>query len=371
MRLLTILSLVFCYHLSTGQLNNSVFENLTKIEAKDTSKLFLGLNSLFFFKNNEYFNTIIDGYTLFGYQFNPFLNYQPHENIRINAGWYFQKDFGNSNVTTTAPTLSFEWKKNGYSLIFGNLESSLNHRLIEPLYDFESVLNQRLETGFQMKINKEKLFADLWIDWKKMQYWNDINQEQFVVGLSLNKQVVKVGNGKLDFPLQIVIRHNGGQIGVSGHPPAQTLVNLATGFRWTQKVESKLKNIILDGYYVIDDDITKVKPAPTSGNGIYLNSSITTSFGLEAMISYWRAKDYTAFEGGKIYQSISVFDPTRIEQSPHLLILRLLYNYYFADNISLTVRAEPYFDLNRNTFQYSYALYINYRDNFFLTKRKK
>ena len=87
--------------------------------------------------------------------------------------------------------------------------------------------------------------------------------------------------------------------------------------------------------------------------------------------AYWNASEFISFQGGKIYQAVSYFDPTRIQPSPHLMIFRFLYDYKVADNLYLTLRYEPYFDLSFNTFQYSYGLYINYRDRYFLFKRKK
>jgi hypothetical protein len=119
-----------------AQLNNKAFENRMVLEPADSGKLFLGLHFLGFGKNNEYFNTTIDGYTLFGYQLNPYLSYHISKNVRLDAGVYLQKDFGNTNYSQTVPTLSLKVRKDNFNFIFGTLESSLNHQLIEPLYDF-------------------------------------------------------------------------------------------------------------------------------------------------------------------------------------------------------------------------------------------
>jgi len=70
---------------SYAQLNNRVFEDRMAVEEADSGKFFAGLNALGFFKNNEYVRTIIDGYTLFGYQFQPFVSYHLNKNIRIDA----------------------------------------------------------------------------------------------------------------------------------------------------------------------------------------------------------------------------------------------------------------------------------------------
>jgi len=95
--------------LSYAQLDNRVFEDRRNVEETDSNKLFLGINLLGFSKDNEYDhyrNPVITGYTLFGYQFSPYLSYHVTKNIRVEGGIYLQKDFGNSTFSTVAPIFS-------------------------------------------------------------------------------------------------------------------------------------------------------------------------------------------------------------------------------------------------------------------------
>lgn len=369
-RLILFAFLLLGTEFSFGQLNNRVFEDRMAVEESDSGKLYAGLNMLGFFKNNEYVKTIIDGYTLFGFQFQPYVSYHVTKNLRIDAGGYFQKDFGNDKFSTAAPIFSLKWKKNEYSIIFGNLESSLNHRLIEPLYDFERVLNNRLETGVQFLFYQEDFFVDTWIDWQYMQYWRDQRQEQLVAGLSAQKQVIKIGRGSLSIPLQFLARHQGGQLDAAGLP-LQTLLNTAVGLNWSQPANGFVNQVVLNGYYLYDKDITRARQAYYDGDGVYVNGTLSTRFGLDAMASYWQGREFMSFQGGKMYQSVSYFDPRRTQPSPQLLIFRFLYNYQVTNNFYITLRYEPYFDFSFRSFQYSYGLYINYRDRYFLVKRKK
>src|SRR5262245_11204659 len=87
--ILSIALLVMLRGTSFAQLNNRVFEDRISVEETDSGKLFAGLNALGFFKNNEYTQTIIDGYTMFGYQFQPYVSYHLTRNLRIDAGGYF------------------------------------------------------------------------------------------------------------------------------------------------------------------------------------------------------------------------------------------------------------------------------------------
>ena len=367
-----LLLAILAFSLECGwcQLNNRVFEDRQILEPADSGKLFAGANALGFLKNNEYKQTIINGYTLFGFQFQPYLSYQISKSVRIDAGAYFQKDFGNEKISTSSPVFSIKWRNRDYSVIVGNIEGSLNHRLIEPLYDFERVLYNRLESGIQFQLNREDFFVDAWLDWQYMQYLKDPRQEQFVAGLSLQKQIFKVGSGALYLPLQVVSRHQGGQLDVAGLP-VQTLVNSAVGLNWIQPLDGWLSQVSLNGFYVYDKDITKTRQAYLDGDAFYFNGSVSTKFGLEVMASYWQAREFMSFQGGRIYPAVSPLDPAVVQPAPQLLIIRFLYNYQVADDLSLSLRYEPYMDLTAQTFQFSYGIYVNYRARYFLANPRK
>ena len=96
-RIYFLLFFVLVNSVTNAQLNNRAFEQELLITEADSNSLFLGVNSLGFSKNNEYFNDIADGFTLFGYQFNPYLSYQPLKNVRFDVGLYLQKDFGTND----------------------------------------------------------------------------------------------------------------------------------------------------------------------------------------------------------------------------------------------------------------------------------
>ncbi|CAN5480087.1 hypothetical protein BH09BAC3_BH09BAC3_34860 [soil metagenome] len=368
-RFIPLVLIAFCVNPAFAQLNNKIFEDRMAVEEADSGRFFVGLNALGFLKNNEYTGTIIDGYTLFGYQFQPYVSYNITKNVRIDAGGYFQKDFGNNSFSALAPVFSVKWRKKQYSVIFGNLEGSLNHRLIEPLFDFERVLNNRLETGVQFQIQQEDLFLDTWIDWQYMQYWRDTKQEQLVAGLSAQKRILRIGRGDLSVPVQLLARHQGGQLDVAGLP-IQTLFNTALGLNWSQPMNGLLRQVTLNGFYVYDNDITNARQAYKDGSGLYANATLSTKFGLDVMASYWNANEFIGFEGGKIYPSVSYFDPSRTQPASQLMVFRFLYDYKVAEHLFLSLRYEPYFDLTNHTFQYSYGVYLNYRDRYLFHKKR-
>ncbi|MEJ0055631.1 MAG: hypothetical protein WDN75_08260 [Bacteroidota bacterium] len=184
--------------------------------------------------------------------------------------------------------------------------------MIEPLYDFERVLNNRLETGVQFQINRDDFFLDTWIDWEYMQYWRDTKQEQLVAGLSTQKRILKIGRGSLSVPLQLLTRHQGGQLDIAGLA-IQTLFNTAVGLNYTQPTNGLIRQVTVNGYYLYDNDITNSRQAYKDGNGYYVNGTLSTKFGLDLMASYWKGNEFMAFDGGKIYPAVSYFDPARTQ----------------------------------------------------------
>ena len=351
-----------------GQLNNTAFEQRMAVAEADSGKLFLGLNVLGFFKDNEYFDTTIEGYTLFGYQFNPYLSYHIARNVRLDAGVYAQKDFGNDDYTEVQPTVSLKITNNrNFNFIFGTLEGSVHHRLIEPLYDFESVLNNRLENGAQVLWMKDDLFLDAWIDWQNMIYFNDTEPERFAAGLSINKTFFRKNGFHIDVPFQFVGNHQGGQIDTVDNV-VQTVFNGATGLTIEGELNGVVKSWGLKSYIVgyMGDDLPF-----EDGFGFFINPYITTKIGLTVMGSYWKGIEYLTVQGGDLYPSINAKYPTRVDEVRDFFMLRMLYDVKIAQGLILTARAEPFYDTYANSLEYSFGLYLNFSDRFFLLNAKK
>ena len=96
--------------MSFAQLNNQVFEDSLSIRPQEAHKLYLQVQNLNFVKNNEYFNDIIPGQTLFGYQLKPRLVYFAAKNVRVEAGLFVLRDFGKAQFTQLAPVFSVDRK---------------------------------------------------------------------------------------------------------------------------------------------------------------------------------------------------------------------------------------------------------------------
>ncbi|MDH5598071.1 MAG: hypothetical protein OEY34_03040 [Cyclobacteriaceae bacterium] len=351
-----------------AQLPNQAFYDSDSSTEAYHKNIFLKLNLLPFTKNNEYFNPIADGYTLFGYQANPSLVYGPTPETRIEAGVFLRKDFGAPGIYEIQPTFSFMVNHGFAKIIFGTLDSDLNHRLIEPLLDFEKTLVDPIENGMQIKMESESLFIDAWLEWETMIYKGDKRQEEMFGGISINKSLSR-GNSKFEFPLQAIIYHKGGSIDANPNP-LQTSINTGTGFVWnfTPRVDRSNQ---FSFYYVYYKDFSKEKRQTfVDGNGYYFNLLHEFGPSIKLMLSYWKGNEFISLMGGQLYPSVSSRFKRSWEVEPYrqLIILRFFHEIKINEHLIITSRFEPHIDLENGNFEFSNGFYINFREKFPLWK---
>ena len=369
-----LLLMSYPYSLTTfGQLNNDMFHQSYVLQPQDSNTLWVGLRTTAFNKNNEYFNDITDGHTLFGYQLNPYLSYRLGQRGRLDVGVYLQQDFGNHAYTTVLPTFSLKYADLGHYIIFGTLEHSYNHQLIEPLYDFEKGLVDRLEYGLQSVFKKRHWDLDIWLAWEKMIYPNDLDQEEVIGGISCNYFLKKNDQMQWKIPFQWIVYHKGGQIDINPNPLV-TATNLALGLSFRKQFAGKISSWAMQHYFVNYKDFSNTLTlAFERGNALYLNTSITLKSGFEFQASYWLGDSYIPIQGGELYSSLSysVKNVGHTEKNRALFILRCFYNKKIANGLEVSIRFEPYYDLGNEIFEFSHGMYLNFTPEIFITRIKK
>ncbi len=107
MRLVLFLFALLFFDESFSQLPNKAFIDRDSLYSVEQKTLSFSLRSMGFTKNNEYFNRIADGYTIFGAQLNPYLKYSISEIFALDVGFYAQQDFGNQGLKFFEPTITF------------------------------------------------------------------------------------------------------------------------------------------------------------------------------------------------------------------------------------------------------------------------
>ncbi|QDA60813.1 hypothetical protein [Hymenobacter jejuensis] len=321
-----------------------------------------------FFKDNEYFNKIADGYTLFGTQINPQLVYYPTPNLRLEGGVFLWKDFGNPRLQQVRPTFRATYTKNRSEFLFGNIRPHLSHGYIEPLFNFERVILRPLEEGLQYRYTGARVGLDVWVDWQRQQYRYSNYQEEIAGGLSGNIRLTSDDSRvTLTLPVQFTATHHGGQIDTIDRP-LQTLFNGATGLvaRY-QPRNSKTAyriNAYVTGYY--DKSFAYLLPYKR-GAGLYLNATAETRY-LDVMLSYWQGNKFIAPLGGDLYQSASrtVANPTYTEANRRILILRLMRDFSLGEAAAITVRVEPVYDFQARSTEFAAGIYLNFRQEWLL-----
>ena len=337
--------------------------------APAVGELRTSLNAFTFFKDNEYFNKIVDGYTLFGTQLNPQLVYYPAKDLRLEAGVFIWKDFGNPVLKQVRPTYRATWTTGHHQFVLGNIRANLNHNYIEPLFNFERVMLKPLEEGLQYRYLGNKLFLDVWVDWLRQQYPYSNYQEEIAGGISSSYRLS--GNDsrwQISVPFQFTGQHHGGQIDTL-RKPLQTLFNEAAGVEVRRVFKgAKIQALRFDGYVLGFQDHSFTFRLPfEQGRGLYLNTTLETRYA-DVMLSYWQGSRFIAPLGGDLYQSLSrtVSDPQFLDRQRQLLLVRLLRDFRISDAAALTVRVEPVYDFNAQLLDFSFGVYLNFRQEWLL-----
>lgn len=355
-----------------AQLPNQVFYE----EQSDSlqSRIALHLDHLNFLKNNEYFTKMADGRTLFGQHILPTIVFRPASNFSMRGGALFWMDYGKEGFHKIFPVFSAQYQQGAHTVCMGTLDGALAHRLIEPIFDFERQFLNRLEYGFQWKFKNSRSDADVWIDWQKMIYPNDANQERILAGYRWDRLIFEKNKSRLDLMLQGNIFHRGGQIDTNSSPLLTTF-SPAFGLRFEQKINSDgfFKSIEFQGFVV---DYRKLSPGQVWAGGFranpYLNLSCHTEW-FRLMLSYWQSRQYDSWQGGLLYRNLSGSTQHAgwEEKERQLLIIRIMKDWLIAPNIYITARLEPYFDLRTNLFEFSHGLYFTYRGNLWNSNLQK
>ena len=353
-----------------GQLNNQAFLYRLPVKPENSGQLRVAVQGFLFSKDNEYFNKINEGKTLYGTQLAPRLVYFPSGNLRLEAGIFLYKDYGTTRLRQVRPMFTAKYQNGPHSLLFGNIEGQLNHGYIEPLFDFERVMLNRLEEGMQYRLQTPRLQLDAWVDWQRQQYRYSNFQEEVAGGLTSEFTAYQDSSGWRVgvVPLQFLAIHHGGQLDTID-VPLQTLFNFASGLRVRRKLNSEFATALyFDGYVTRFTDYSFEEVLPFKrGNGLYLNASVDTRLST-VMLSYWSGNGFVAPQGGKLYQSISstVNNPNYTERQRQLLILRFLKDYHLPGKVTLSTRFEPFYDLQNKQIEFSFGAYLNFNYEFLL-----
>jgi len=358
--------------LTQAQLPNDSLEYRIHPDTARTGNVELSIYNFNFLRNYEFFNKFQDGYTLYGTQFEPRLVYYAHPKLLISAGVHFRKDFGSDGIQKTYPLFTIKYRFRNTEIINGSIEGNVHHRLIEPIFDFERKLNNPVEYGTQVVVNKSALFLDGFINWNKMIEKYSPFQEQIFAGFSADITLFKKNDIRLSLPLQLFAYHQGGQIDTDP-APLKTIANTAAGLKIAVSRKGFINTFKTENYIVSYSELSPTKTATyDGGKALFLNAGIGTRYG-SLYASYWNGQKYLSPAGMPIYQSVSqqIDNAGYTEKSRQLLFLRYIYQRELVPHFFLDFRVEPVFDLGTGSkMEFYHSLFFVYKQDFKLFKRK-
>ncbi len=337
----------------------------------DSNQLSLAVDMTGFFKNNEYFSPVADGQTLPGVSFIPVLGYQVSDRFRAELGAYAVKYSGRNPLADLQAFVRLQYAiTSNFNVVLGNLYGGVNHRLIEPLYQWERQYTANPESGLQFILHSDRWFTDVWVDWQHFIERGDSVPEVLTFGTSVTGQLTDPDSKfNLTVPLQILIHHQGGQIDTSDDPMI-VLGNLATGLcsqlwlgqRWIQSVGL---DVYVAGYW--DRYPNETLRPYDKGWGVYPVLHIHAA-PFEFMAGYWHADKFYGFEGEPLFDSFNPYDPQVRLPKRDLLTFKLAFGKELLTGVFLGAQIETYSDLNRGETDYSFGINLRFNKRFGLKR---
>lgn len=361
-----IATLAVSYGAALSQNDLSIFHTHIPFDSTKTKQLLFQLENHNFFKNNEYFGDIVEGYTLPGYSFEPALVYYPSSVFRIKAGFHYRQFHGSQKNEDIFPVLAAQLMlTKNLSVTFGALKGHVHHNLPEPMLNPEWQINRPVETGLQFLLNSNRFTGDLWIDWYQFIKPNDTIPEKFVAGLSgswmLNDREAA---WHFSLPVMMTATHRGGQIS-NYNQPMESLANLGTGLNAVKTINTKnLKKIGLSINAFFYKDLTDKKERPmNSGFAVYPAATISTRWG-EFMTGWWHGSDYYSPRGNPLFNSVSTYLPDYYEKNRDLVTLKYNLNKVISKQLKFNFGVEGFLDAATGTLEYFYAVNLIFTPSF-------
>ena len=354
--ILSVVFVFFCKTYLSAQIAENVYESNYEIDTSCVRQLFVEMDNITFFKNNEFSGDFVKGYSLPGFWLQPKAVYYPLKNIKLEGGLHLLRFWGVNKYPNYAYSDIANWKADDYqhgfhllpyfrvqaalskkiTIVLGNIYGGTNHRLIEPLYNPELNLLADPESGLQFLFQSKTLDLDVWMNWESFIFNMDTHQEAFTVGLSSK---IKYNSPQSTFhfysPVQVLAQHRGGEIDTLLENSVQTLMNASVGFgtQWNIK-HGLFKNINAElhflGYYQQSGTLWPFD----EGEGVYARvSADAKDFRFKA--GYWECEDFISMFGSPFYGTVSMSEENQTFVKPQMLTFGVEYSKSFGKGYAL------------------------------------
>lgn len=332
--------------------------------------LLFSIESSHFFLNNEYFGSLVEGYTLPGHILEPSFTYYAGSRLRFKGGASMVKFYGDNEQLNVRPVLSAQLRfTDKLDLILGTLNGNNNHSLSDAMYHFEREIFHPVENGLQIKYNSENLWVDIWINWQQYIRGGDSIPEVFTAGVSVRKKMLNSPSGwSVVAPLALLAWHEGGQIS-NYLTPSHSPVNLSAGLEIEKVLPGKINRIGWFGnamYYrdLKDSNLSGLH----KGHGFYTGVTAASAQS-KLLLSYWGARNFVAPLGNPVYGSASVIDgSSEVFSSRQMMVGKYQWHKTFSPHIGFSFLFEGFYDLSEGWFDYGMGVMLRFSPEFFIAR---
>lgn len=336
-----------------AQQNNVLLEQIHDTRPSTSRKWWLEADVRVSLLNKEYFNVYQDGYTLFGYWVSPSVVWKPSPDLLLKAGVWNGLQYGAPGFGTWQPTLSLVYTKNDWKVIAGTLEGHLNHRLLEPMMDFERALVDPVENGVQVKYGKGLKFWDIWVDWQQNTGPGGSQQELIWAGQHLSWPIfAKDSSWNLALDVQASAYHAGGQ-NLSMPFPVNTWLNGSLGLRLKHRIGAATMEFSPYVLGMQEDDLQGWAFYPTLG---------LQWKNWQWWAMYWHGEQYNHPMGGDLFQNVSRKFGARglVPGARQWLLFRVYWEKVLSNQLVISFRLEPVIDMKSRQLEHSAGIYFRY-----------
>lgn len=336
----------------------------------DSNVLYLNFRNTNFLWNNEFFNDVVEGYTLIGYHITPTLQYHFNSNFLVETGIHLLQYSGLNKYTDFAPVYRVRYKKDNFAFIMGSLYGTINHNLPEPIYFFERFFTDNLESGLQAIWDTDRMKLDIWLDWRNFIFENDSTQEKLTAGISMETFLLKNKQWELSVPASLLLNHRGGQIDTSS-ANMLTAMNYGLGLSVNRKIDNPfLSGINATVHYLgFVDNSPNIENIYDKGTG-FLADLTLRSKNLGLKLGYWEGEEFLSLHGHPIYQCYSYKGNDYHKDNRSLITGRLFYSKELYKGIYFGIQGECFYDTDNGDIDFTTGIALHLKQNFFLLNVK-
>lgn len=355
MRWLPIIFLIGYIHTSFAQDSNLV----------DTAehKLLIGLESVSFFKNNEYFSPYSKGSTNIGFILQPQAKYVLDKKSSFSIGYHFLKYSGLNSFSEAIPLFNIRYKiSSSVEFIIGHIDGAVKHGLTEPHYRRDNHFQNNVEYGLQLLLSNPWLKSDLWLSWEKFIQKNDSFQEEFILGNKTSIKLFDRAPFKIKLNTEWMFGHIGGQIDYPSDTDG-TLLNASFGISYLYSLNEDIA-VGLDGHRYFSSVLMQISNPQNpnyypyeKGTGVLLSANLKFK-NISSQIAYWQASNYISAIGETLYTSVSDFDLDFKDDDRKLINYVVSYDKDLSEFMNVRLAWIGYYHLGISQFDYNYEVTI-------------